>query len=174
MKKSALLVLAVTAFSLVSVPGAMAQTSAQKPATTATPTTTGDQDLKLLREDIRSKKKQIIAANLKLTDTEATKFWPVYDQYTAELVKVNNDKYAVIKEYAENWGTMTNEQAIALANRSLAVDLNVAKLRQKYVPIFSGVIPGTKVATFFQLDRRIQMMIDIQLASQLPLVQDQQ
>ena len=54
-----------------------------------------DQDIQLLREDIRSKKKQMVAANLKLTDAEATKFWPVYDQYTADLVKVNNEKYAL-------------------------------------------------------------------------------
>ena len=59
-----------------------------------------DQDVDLMRKDIRSQKKQIIAANLQLTDAEATKFWPIYDQYTAELVKVNDAKYGAIKEYA--------------------------------------------------------------------------
>jgi hypothetical protein len=68
---------------------------------------------------------------------------------------------------------MTNEQAISLTNRSLGVDQSVAQLRIKYVPIFGKVLPGTKVATFFQLDRRLQMLIDAQLASQIPLVQDQ-
>ena len=63
-----------------------------------------DQDIELLRQDIRSKKKQMVAANLKLTDEEATKFWPVYDQYTADLVKINNEKYALIKEYADTSG----------------------------------------------------------------------
>jgi len=132
-----------------------------------------DQDIQLLRQDIRAKKKQLIAANLNLTPDEATKFWPVYDQYTAELVKINDVKYAALKEYAEQWGTMANEQAISLINRSLGVDQSVAQLRIKYVPIFQKVIPGTKVATFFQLDRRLQMLIDMQLASQIPLVQDQ-
>lgn len=132
-----------------------------------------DHDIQLLRQDIRSQKKQLIAANLTLTDAEATKFWPVYDQYTAELVKINDVKYAAIKDYAEKWGTMTNEQALALINKSLGVDQSVAQLRIKYVPIFQKVIPGTKVATFFQMDRRLQMLIDAQLASQLPLVQDQ-
>jgi hypothetical protein len=132
-----------------------------------------DQNVKLLREDLRSKKKQLIAANLALTDTEATKFWPLYDQYVAELVQTNNEKYAVIQEFAKNWGTMSDAQALDLTKRSLAVDAKVAALRSKYVPIFNGVLPGTKTATFFQLDRRIGMMIDLQLASQLPLVQDQ-
>jgi hypothetical protein len=132
-----------------------------------------DQDIQLLRQDIRSKKKQLIAANLKLTDTEATKFWPVYDQYTADLIKINNDKYALMKEYADNWGTMTDEQAVSLTNRALAVDEKVAALRTHYVPVFMKVIDGKKTATFFQLDRRIQSMIDLQLSAQFPLVQAQ-
>jgi len=133
-----------------------------------------DQDIEMLRKDIRSKKKQLIAANLKLTDAEATKFWPVYDQYTAELVKINDVKYALIKEYADNWGTMTDAQAESLIKRSLGVDEQVAQLRIKYVPIVHGALPGTKTATFFQLDRRLQALIDLQLSAQLPLVQDQQ
>jgi hypothetical protein len=133
-----------------------------------------DQDVQLLRQDIRSKKKQMVAANLQLTDTEATKFWPVYDQYTAELVKINDEKYAVIKAYADAWGNMTDAQALDLTNRALGVEQNVTQLRMKYVPIFNRVIPGTKVATFFQIERRLQAVIDLQLASQLPLVQAQQ
>jgi|SRR5579863_8034858 len=132
-----------------------------------------DQDIDLLRHDIRSKKKQLVAANLKLTDTEATKFWPVYDQYTADLVKINDQKYALIKEYADSYGKMTDDQALSLTNRALAVDKNVTDLRVRYVPIFSKVIPGTKVATFFQIEKRLQGVIDLQLSSQLPLVQSQ-
>jgi hypothetical protein len=133
-----------------------------------------DQDVQLLRQDIRSKKKQMVAANLQLTDTEATKFWPVYDQYTAELVKINDEKYAVIKAYADAWGNMTDAQALDLTNRALGVEQKVTQLRMKYVPIFNKVIPGTKVATFFQIERRLQAVIDLQLASQIPLVQAQQ
>jgi hypothetical protein len=143
------------------------------PAASQSSQTLRDQDIDLLRKDIRSKKKQLIAANLKLTDAEATKFWPVYDQYTADLVKINNDKYALMKDYADTWGTMTDAQAEGLTKRALAVDNQVAQLRIRYVPIFLQVLPGTKTATFFQLDRRIQAMIDLQLSSQFPLVQAQ-
>ncbi len=132
-----------------------------------------DQDIQLLRQDIRSKKKQLIAANLSLTDAEATKFWPIYDQYTAELVKINDEKYAVIKDYADNWGTMTDAKALDLTRRYLDVDAKVTALRTKYVPIINKVLPGTKTATFFQMEHRIGMMIDLQLSSQIPLVQDQ-
>lgn len=132
-----------------------------------------DQDVKLLREDIRSRKKQLIAANLKLTADQATKFWPLYDQYIAELSKIGDQKTALIREYADQWGTMTDEQAASLAKRSLALDEQIAQLRIKYMPVFSQVVPGQVVATFFQLDRRLQALLDIQLASQIPLVQDQ-
>jgi hypothetical protein len=153
------------------------RTHAQAPAPSSSPSggshVVTDQDIQLLRKDIQSGKKQLIAANLKLTDTEATKFWPVYDQYTAELVKVNDQKTALIKEYAQNWGTMTDEQASSLSKRALAVDEQVAQLRIKYLPTFSKAVSGKTVATFFQLDRRIQLMIDLQIASQIPLVQAQ-
>src|SRR5690349_19729201 len=58
-----------------------------------------EQDIQLLRQDIRSQKKQLIASNLRLTDAEATKFWPVYDQYNVEMTNIGDQKYALIKEY---------------------------------------------------------------------------
>lgn len=133
-----------------------------------------DQNIELLRKDIRSARKQLVAANLRLTDDQATRFWPVYDEYTAELTKIGNQKTALIKEYADQWGSMTDEQASNLITRSLSVDEQIAQLRVKYMPIFSKAVPGKVVATFFQLDRRVQALIDIQLASQIPIVQAQE
>jgi hypothetical protein len=133
-----------------------------------------DQDIALLRKDIGSKKKQLVAVNLKLTDSEATKFWPVYDQYTADLVRINNDKYAVIKEYANSFGSITDAQALDLTKRALGADERVAQLRVSYIPKFAAVLPGKKVATLYQIERRLQQMIDLQLTGQFPLVQDQQ
>jgi hypothetical protein len=132
-----------------------------------------DQDIQLLRQDLRSKKKQLVASNLNLTDDQATKFWPVYNQYIAEQTQIHDQKYAIIKEFATSWGTITDAQATDLTKRALAVDDQVAQLRIKYVPNFMQVLPGKLVATFFQIDRRLQMMVDLQLMSQLPLVQSQ-
>jgi len=153
---------------------AFAQSAASSQGSSAsTGQVISDKDVQLLRQDLRSKKKQLIAANLKLTDVEATKFWPVYDQYTDELTKINDTKTALIKDYANNWGTLTDAQALDLTKRSMDVEAQINALRTKYVPIINKVLPGTKTATFFQMDRRIGMMMDLQLASQIPLVQDQ-
>jgi len=146
------------------------QGQAQTPSNSSAQSST-DQDIDLLRKDIRSQKKQIIAANLQLTDTEAEKFWPLYDQYTAELVKINDAKYAAIKEDATNYSTLTDDKALSLSRQIIGVDQSVAQLRMKYVPLFGKVISGKKTALFFQLDRRLVMLIDLQLASQIPMVQ---
>ena len=130
-----------------------------------------DKDVDLFRKDVRSQKKQIVAANMNLTDQEAQKFWPVYDQYTNELVQINNKKYEAIKEYAQNYATLTDEQAAKLTRDALEVDQSVAQLRQKYLPIFNKVVSGKKTAQFFQLDRRLVMVIDLQIASGIPLVE---
>jgi hypothetical protein len=137
---------------------ASAQTT---PSQEATPHVISNQELDLLRKDLRSKRKQLIAANLKLTDTEATKFWPVYDQYVSELITINDKKFGLIQEYADNLGKLTNEQSLSFIRRWLDADIAIAQLRQKYVPIVSNVLDGRKSATFFQLDRRIAMMIDL-------------
>ena len=169
MKKVMAAVLMVGA-GLVIGPRASAQTGAPQGNTQHV---ISDQDLDLLRKDIRSQRKQLIAANLKLTEDEATKFWPVYDQYVSELISINDRKFAVIQEYADNWGKLTNEQALSFVRQWLDTDIEIAQLRQKYVPMVSKVLDGRKSATFFQLDRRIAMMIELQLSSRMPLVQAQ-
>ena len=150
---------------------ARAQTPAQKESATHV---ISNQDMDLLRKDLRSKRKQLIAANLKLTETEATKFWPVYDQYIGELITINDRKFGLIQEYADNWGKMTNEQSLLFTRNWLDMDIAIAQLRQKYVPMVAKVLDGIKTATFFQLDRRIAMMMDLQVSSQMPLVQKQE
>jgi len=136
--------------------------------------TISNQDIELLRKDLRAKRKQLIAANLRLTDAEAEKFWPVYEQYIKELIAINDKKFAQIQEYAENYGKITNDQSLLFIRNWLDYDIATTQLRQKYVPLVARVLDGNKTATFFQLDRRIAMMIELQVSSQMPLVQDQQ
>jgi hypothetical protein len=168
MRKKTIAVLVLASACGLCVSAAHSQEASSKDSPTGT-----DRDVQLLRQDLRSNKKQLIAANLTLTDKEATNFWPVYDQYAAEMTKVGDQKYALIKEYAQNFGSLTDAQAQSFLDRSLAIDEAIAQLRIKYVPIVSKVLPGTKVATFFQIDRRLTGLIDLQLSSQIPLVQQQ-
>jgi hypothetical protein len=130
-----------------------------------------DAEVDLMRKDLRNQKKQIVAQNLPLTPDEATKFWPVYDQYTADTIKVNDQRYALIKEYAAAYDNMTDEQASSYIKRWIGVDDAATQLRLKYIPMFEKVIPEKKVAIFFQSDRRLGLLMEIQISGQLPLVE---
>jgi len=130
-----------------------------------------DEDIKLLRRDLRSEKKQIIAANMDLTDAEAQQFWPIYDKYTAELATTSDPKYSLLKDYAQNYGTMTSDQADSYLKGRAAVEDKVLQVRLKYIPIFRKVLTGKSTALFFQLDWRLGLILDLQLASQTPLIE---
>ncbi|MGD0964530.1 MAG: hypothetical protein ABSA57_11595 [Candidatus Acidiferrales bacterium] len=148
--------------------GAAAQEQRVTVQRVISPTVT-DEDIALLRQDLRARKMQVIGQNMSLSDTQAEKFWPIYNHYVKDLQEVNNQKYALLKQYAEMWATMTDEDALIYVRHWLEVDGQAQALRLKYVPIVSQVLPGRKAATFFQLDRRLNMMIDLQLFSQIPL-----
>ena len=124
-----------------------------------------------MRKDIRSGRKQIVAANLTMTGKEAEAFWPVYDQYTAELAKINDAKAAVIKQYAQSGDTMTDAQYASAVKSWATADVSAAQLRLKYVPLFEKVLTAKNTARFFQIDRRLQNVVDLQIASVVPLVE---
>lgn len=129
-----------------------------------------DDAIALMRQDIRSERKKIVAANLPLTADEAVKFWPVYDQYVGEHTKIWDGRYALIKEYANNYQTMTPEQANSFIKRWTESEVSMAQLRLKWMPQFEKVISPKKTAMFFQIDRRLGLMVELQLSSQIPLV----
>ena len=130
-------------------------------------------DLEGLRAELRSSKKQVTAATLTLTDAEATRFWPVYDQYARELTTIKNSQYELIAEYVNTYGKYDDKGAANFIARWLDLDVRTTTLRAKYVPIVGKTLPGLKAATFFQIDRRLAMAIDLKIASMLPILQSQ-
>jgi hypothetical protein len=127
-------------------------------------------DVLLLRRDLRADKKQLIALNLSLTETEATKFWPVYDQYAAEIAKSNDEFYTLIKNYAANQKALTDAEAATMIKRWADLQVELSQTRQKYIPIVEKVISARKAALFFQIDRRLYALMDLQVSSKLPLL----
>ncbi len=170
-KKKFAAVLMVVGAMLLATVSLSAQTSAPAvPGANAQPNTASDQDIQLLRQDIQSQRKQIVAANMPLTADEATKFWPIYDQYRQEASKNGDERWALIQDYAKNYQTMTDAQANEFIKREAANEQKVIALRMKYVPIFEKVISAKKTALFCQIDHRVDLLIQLQLASQIPMV----
>ena len=130
-------------------------------------------DLEGLRAELRAVRKQLMAQNLHLTEDQATRFWPVYDQYQADLTKIKDDQYALIAEYANTYGKYDDAKATDFITRWLEIDARITALRARYIPIVNRAVPGVVAATFFQIDRRVSMMIDQRIASMLPVLQFQ-
>src|SRR5580700_1487020 len=148
--------------------GSAAQGQQVKVERVISPTVT-DEDIALLRRDLRAMKMQVIGQNMSLSEEEGQKFWPIYNHYVRDLQEVNDQKYALLKQYAEMRATMSDQDALIYVRNWLEADGKAQALRLRYVPVVSQVLPGRKAATFFQLDRRLNMMIDLQLFSQIPL-----
>ncbi len=172
MKKSVVSVLVVVSALLMCSVSVMGQQAAAQsaPGSDAQASPIRDQDVEMLRTNLRAQRKQIMAENMTLTADEATKFWPIFDQYRKEAIKPNDERWAVIKEYAANYNTMTDAQATDYMKRSTAVDQQLLSLRQKYVPIFEQVVSAKKTALWYQIDRRIDLLINLQLSSEIPMV----
>jgi len=129
-----------------------------------------EQDIEMLRADLRSQRKQVTAQHMSLTADESTKFWPIFDQYRKEAIKPNDDRWALIKDYAANYNTMTDAQAQQYIQRANEIDQQLLALRMKYVPLFEKVISPKKTALWYQIDRRVDLLINLQLSTQIPMV----
>jgi hypothetical protein len=128
-----------------------------------------DPDIEMLREDLRAQRRQIVAQNMKLTDEEAAKFWPIFERYRKDAIKPNDERWSAIKDFAANYNTMTDVQAHDYMKRLAAVDEELIGLRLRYVAVFEKVISPSKTALWYQIDRRIDLLINLQLSTQIPL-----
>jgi Spy/CpxP family protein refolding chaperone len=170
------LVITLMFVALAATSSALAQNSSSAKKNAAKSSTADDASklnpndfIELLRKDIRSQKKQIIAENMDLSDAEAEKFWPVYDQYAAELSRIYDTKIAQLNDYAENCSSMTGEQAENYIRKRAEVEQSIMQLRLKYMPAFRKVLSGRETALFYQLDWRLGLAIDVELV-QVPLI----
>ena len=164
-------VLTVIPLLFVSTLSAFAQTSSPQSASGAAQSNSvSDQDIEMLRKDLRAQRKEITAQNVSLTADEATRFWPIFDQYRQEAIKPNDERWALIKDYATNYNSMTDAQAQDYIRRSTDVEQQLISLRMKYVPMFEKVISPKKTALWYQIDRRIDLLISLQLSAQIPMV----
>ncbi|MFZ3332503.1 MAG: hypothetical protein WA197_17845 [Candidatus Acidiferrales bacterium] len=125
----------------------------------------------LLRTDLRSKKEQIIKETMQMNEQQAAKFWPIYHEYDAEQTKLGDEKLAIITDYADNFLTMTNEKAAQLAQNVMQLDEKRMALREKYYGILIKSLPAILAVRFFQVENQIQLITDLQIAANLPIIE---
>ena len=127
--------------------------------------------IELLRSDLNAQRRQIVSETMQLDDKQARIFWPVYNDYEADLDKLGDEKLAIVQEYATNFLTMTNEKADELAQRVMALDDQRMALRRKYYDLMKKSLPAILAVRFFQVENQIQLLVDLKIASNLPIIE---
>ena len=130
-----------------------------------------DSDIQMLRADIRSDKTKIMADQMQLSDAEGKAFWPIYNDYDHELSQLNDQRVALLKDYASSYDTLTDTQVQSLASRSFALQKKRIDLREKYFKKISKAVSPKSAARFVQVEDRVDMLLNLQLAANLPMVQ---
>ena len=127
-----------------------------------------ESDFELMRSDIRTKKAAMIAERMKFTDQEAAGFWPVYRQYEADLAAINDKKVSIMKEYISRHQSLNDTQAKQLAEDVFDVDQKTLDLRRKCFAALQKTLPAKTIVRWLQLERLLQLLVDAQLAKDLP------
>ena len=125
----------------------------------------------LLRADVRKQKTAIMGAMLELSPDEAAKFWPIYNEYDAELTKLNDLRLANIQEYARNYDNMTESKADELIQKAFDYRKQRSELLSKYYGRVKESLGSIQAARFVQIEDQLLMIIDLQITSELPVVE---
>jgi hypothetical protein len=155
---------------------AFTQTTAQKPATTGTAARATDQDLnirayiELLRSDVKSEAKDIVAEVMQLEAKEAKIFWPIYREYEQELSKQGDRKIELIRKYVDNFDSLSDATADQLVQSVFELEQARYNLKKTYYERFKKALSATTAARFLQINNQLLMLIDLQISSALPVV----
>jgi hypothetical protein len=127
-------------------------------------------ELEVARGIAQAERKAIVATNLELTEEEAVAFWPLYGDYHNERRK-NDDRLAsLIREYADHYQDMTDQKAMELLNELHKIDKSDLDLARSWIKKFQKVLPDRKVLSYYQIERKLDSVVDYGLSSSIPLV----
>ncbi len=161
---------------LASVPAAWAQDKTQpkdaqaKSSSTANSKKNIQEYIELLRSDVKQQKAEIMGSVMALSAEDAAKFWPIYSEYDAELTKLNDLRVANIEEYARTYSQMTDDKADELIQKALSYQKQRGELLAKYYDRVKQASGAITAGRFVQIEHQLLLIIDLQIASSLPIV----
>jgi hypothetical protein len=127
-----------------------------------------DSMIQVMRSGIQADRATIISMGMNFNQKDGATFWPVYRQYEYERSGLEDRRLAVLKEYSEKYTTLNDADAKSMAERMFDYDARMAELKKKYYKKFNKQLSALTVTKFFQLDRRIDLMVDVKVESSLP------
>ncbi len=131
-----------------------------------------DAYMEVERAALKTEKKAFVADAMDLTDVESTAFWALYNEYNDKQYVINTKVYNNLKDYAEHFETMTDEKALELWGSHMKHMNELSKLRNIYFKKFQKILPGKKVARYFQVENKIWVLINAQIAIEIPLIRE--
>ena len=127
-----------------------------------------DSTIAIVRANMKADRTTLITAGMNFNDKDGAAFWPIYQQYEYERSRLDDRRVVVIKEYTKKYPTLTDTEAKAMAEQMLDCESRQAELKKKYYKKFNRVLPALTVTKFFQLERRVDLMMDMQVEASLP------
>jgi hypothetical protein len=127
-----------------------------------------DSAIEVARANMRADRATIITQAMNFSDKEAGAFWPIYRQYEYERSRLDDGRVAVIKEYSQKYPSLADAEAKAMAEQMFEYDSRLAALKKKYYKKFNKALSALTVTKFFQLDRRVDLLMDMNVESSLP------
>jgi hypothetical protein len=124
------------------------------------------------RAALKTEKKAIVAEVMQMTDEQSVIFWPLYNEYNEKLYAINTKKYDVIIDFAEHIDAMSDEKALDLWTKTMAIDQEYLKLKKTYFNKFKKILPPILVVRYFQMENKMDMLINAELALQIPLMEE--
>jgi hypothetical protein len=125
----------------------------------------------LLRSDVRTQKIGVITQMMQFTEEEDAAFWPIYRQYEAELTRLNDDRLRLIEQYAQSYNNLTPETANDLVVKALDLEARRTALKQDFFAKLKPALSPTRAARLMQIENQILLLVDLQIAASLPVVQ---
>jgi hypothetical protein len=126
--------------------------------------------IQMLRGEIGQDRRDIVASAMLLTPSEGQIFWPLYDEYRAAQHKLGDRRVRLITDFAANQSTMSEEQAAKLMKDALAIEKKRISIKEDYLSKMSKVLSARTVARFFQIDNKLDVVVDAGLAARIPLI----
>jgi hypothetical protein len=127
-----------------------------------------DTAIAVVRAKMQADRTALITTAMNFSDKDGAAFWPIYHQYEYERSRLDDHRSAVIKEYTQKYPNLTDAEAKAMAEEMMDCESRLAELKKKYYKKFNRVLPALTVTKFFQLDHRIDLMMDMQIEASLP------
>jgi hypothetical protein len=138
-------------------------------STAASAQTALDEQIELVRQSAHTDRKIILMGNMNFTSDESANFWPAWNQYRAAMSANGDRTLALIKDFAENYESMTDQKANEILTDHFSIEMQNTVVKQKFSQEINKFLPAQKVMRIIQIENKLDAVIDMQLAAEIPL-----